>query len=323
MSPPGIVAAFAGGLLSFLSPCVLPLVPGYLSFISGYSVAGPGLPRERSRIFFRSLFFVAGFTVAFTALGTVFSGGAMFAGGSTAPRFLGIASGILVFLFGLNMIFDFLSFLNRELRFHPKGKDRPGRPRSVTGPGGAFVMGLAFAAGWSPCIGPILASILLYAGKDGNIIRSLALLGAYSLGLALPFLAASLFFEKLKPMMDYIKRHGRGVRIVSGLLLLAFGAAMAAGSLPGAGAAAVQLGLAIRAAGERAPAALRLGGGAVFLLAAILIGFGAFRKNRGEAKKSWFLRAVVVLLVLFALLQVAGLVDLTSLIADWLLFSGA
>ncbi len=323
MSQPGIVAAFAGGLLSFLSPCVLPLVPGYISFISGFSASGPELPGKRRRIISRSLLFIAGFTTAFTILGMVFSGGALFAGGNTAPKFLGIASGALIFLFGLNMIFDFLAFLQREFRFHPRGKTNRDNMMAVGGPAGAFAMGLAFAAGWSPCVGPILASILLYAGKDGSILRSAFILGAYSLGLAIPFLAAGIFFERLKPFMDYMKRHGRGVRIVSGLILMAMGAAMAAGSLPEVSSFAVRLGYALRDGIQASPGAFRLGTASILAIPAIiamLVSARSIAQTRRRPKK---LMIVAAVFALSAILQLVGIVDLASLIADWLLFSGA
>ncbi len=139
-----------------------------------------------------------------------------------------VVSGVIIALFGLSMIFDFARFLNREFRFH--AREGGGRSFRDSGPG-AFLLGLTFAAGWSPCIGPILASILLFAGKDGNILRSVVLLLMYSAGLGLPFVLSALFFDRLAPVMQFLKRNGTMVRRASGVLLALFGLAMAFGSL--------------------------------------------------------------------------------------------
>ncbi|MDP2815505.1 MAG: cytochrome c biogenesis protein CcdA [Rectinemataceae bacterium] len=363
MNLPGLPAAFAAGLLSFLSPCVLPLVPGYISFISGFSASDAGAHGKRGRIFWRSLSFVGGFTTAFTFLGVAFSGGAMFAGGAGPQRTFGIAAGILVFFFGLNMVFNVLSFLNREARFHPKGKKVSANIVAVSGPAGAFVMGLAFAAGWSPCIGPILASILLYAGKSGNLFDAAILLLSYSSGLALPFLAAGMFFEKLKPVMDYIKRHGREVRIVSGLLLMAFGLAMAAGSLPGASMFAVNLGMFLQRVNQDNPAIVRLVASVALLIPVFAAGWRLTVKrmqkkgrtalhegmhqaivpndprpatgnlpdstgspgqdNSPPVQRPGVHHFLIGFFLILAILQAAGIVDLAGIISGWLLFQGA
>jgi cytochrome c-type biogenesis protein len=226
MNVPGLLSAAIAGLLSFLSPCVIPLVPAYLSFISGASIQSLSSKEARGRVFARSLFFAAGFTLAFVAFGIAFSGSAMFIGQGGSKRAVGIAGGILVILFGLNMIFDLIKPLGRDTRLLGRFSGR-----KTAGNLGALALGLAFAAGWSPCIGPILSSILIYASRQENIPKAAGLMLAYSAGFALPFLAAGLFFDRVRPMLAFFSRHGKIVRYVSGTILIFFGAAMATGSL--------------------------------------------------------------------------------------------
>ena len=226
MNVPGLLSAAIAGLLSFLSPCVIPLVPAYLSFISGASIQSLSSKEARGRVFARSLFFAAGFTLAFVAFGIAFSGSAMFIGQGGSKRAVGIAGGILVILFGLNMIFDLIKPLGRDTRLLGRFSGR-----KTAGNLGALALGLAFAAGWSPCIGPILSSILIYASRQENIPKAVGLMLAYSAGFALPFLAAGLFFDRVRPMLAFFSRHGKIVRYVSGTILIFFGAAMATGSL--------------------------------------------------------------------------------------------
>jgi cytochrome c-type biogenesis protein len=221
MSVPGLLPAALAGL-----PCVIPLVPAYLSFISGASISTLSSKEDRGRVLARSLFFAAGFTLAFVAFGIAFSGSAMFIGQGGGKRAVGIAGGILVMLFGLNMIFDLIKPLDRDTRLLGRftGKKTAGNL-------GALALGLAFAAGWSPCIGPILSSILIYASRQENIPKAAGLMLAYSAGFALPFLAAGLFFDRVRPILAFFSRHGKIVRSVSGGILIIFGAAMATGSL--------------------------------------------------------------------------------------------
>ena len=226
MNAPGLFSAAIAGLLSFLSPCVIPLVPAYLSFISGATIQSLSSKEARGRVFARSLFFAAGFTLAFVAFGIAFSGSAMFIGQGGGKRAVGIAGGILVILFGLNMIFDFIKPLGRDTRLLGRFSGR-----KTAGNLGALALGLAFAAGWSPCIGPILSSILIYASRQENIPKAAGLMLAYSAGFALPLLAAGLFFDRVRPILAFFSRHGRIVRTVSGTILIFFGAAMATGSL--------------------------------------------------------------------------------------------
>jgi len=188
MNQPDFFAAFGAGLISFISPCVLPLLPAYLSLLSGLTVKQITENQKKSKLFIASLMFSLGFTLAFTAMGIIFSGGMGMIGGASSQT-IGTISGVLIIILGCNIIFDFIKILQSDVRLIQKfsGKER--------GQVNAFLMGLAFAAGWSPCIGPILASILLMAAKKANMLSAALLLVAYSIGFAVPFVASALFFE--------------------------------------------------------------------------------------------------------------------------------
>jgi cytochrome c-type biogenesis protein len=211
----GVVVAFTAGLLSFLSPCVLPLIPSYLTFITGLSL--DDVQQARRTALVHSLLFVAGFTIIFLALGaTATLLGRLLL---TNRVWISRAGGLLVIVFGLYMLGVFnIGAFARERRVHLA--DKP------VGYLGTVLVGIAFGAGWTPCIGPILGGILTYTASVADLQRGLALLSAYSVGLAVPFIAAALgvrhffgFFAALRSRMVWINR-------VSGILLVAVGALM-------------------------------------------------------------------------------------------------
>jgi len=211
-----LITAFVAGLLSFISPCVLPIVPGYLSFISGVSLEE--LQEKKSsatrRVFFNSLFFVLGFSVVFIALGasaTIVSNFLL-----NYMHIISKVAGALIIVLGLHFIGLFkIKWLNYEKRFHVGSKQ--------LGLAGSFFVGFAFAFGWTPCIGPILAAILAIAAAEDTVGRGILLLSLYSAGLALPFLLTSLAFNKFLTVSSKIKKHFRAVEVVGGILLLAVG----------------------------------------------------------------------------------------------------
>ena len=336
MNEPGIAAALAAGLLSFVSPCVLPLVPAYLSFITG-SGAGVALAASgsgskparagRGRVFAASLAFSAGFTVAFTVLGVVFSGSALFFGQLGAGGSLGIIGGVIVVLLGLNMLFEPFAFLARDTRLLGKIAAARARKRAEAGTArrapdatlfGAFTLGLAFAAGWSPCIGPILASILIFASRDGQVLKAAGLLVTYSLGFALPFLAAGLFFDRLKPLMDWLKRRGNQVRVASGILLVAFGVAMAMGSLGNLSAIAARAGQSLTELASRSPLAVLAADLALIIAAAA----PAIIRLARRARPSTLPIAWLVLCAIALALEVTGILPLWNIAGFWLGFAG-
>lgn len=212
----GLAIAFTGGLLSFLSPCVLPLVPSYVTFITGMSL--DEAQRERRTVFVHALLFVIGFSLVFIALG---AGATML--GSVLHAYRGWISrigGVLVIIFGLYLlgVFNIVAFA-RERRVHLA--DKP------AGYLGTFLVGVAFAAGWTPCIGPILGGILNYTAVSAdNLGRGLQLLSAYSLGLAVPFLLSAVLIGHFLTAFGRIKRQLVWVSRISGVLLIAVGLLM-------------------------------------------------------------------------------------------------
>lgn len=216
----GIGISFTAGLLSFLSPCVLPLIPSYVSFITGLSI--DDVQRSRRVTLAHSLLFVAGFTIVFLALGAT----ATLLGQLLIRNrdWVGRIGGVLVIALGLYLlgVFDFGLFA-REKRVHIANKP--------VGYLGTLLVGMAFAAGWTPCIGPILGGVLTYTASSSDLNRGLVLLLAYSLGLAVPFLLAALMIDRF---MEAFQRH-RGALVwisrASGLLLIAVGILMITGTM--------------------------------------------------------------------------------------------
>lgn len=218
VGPISYLVAFAGGVVSFLSPCVLPLVPGYLSMVTGLDI---GTLEKDSRphlagITITTGIFVAGFGTVFVLLGLSASavGGALLDRQEILTRVSG-ALMLAMALFLAGSTFLHLPWLYQEKRFHPQfgrfGKAAP------------FIAGAAFAFGWSPCIGPVLGSILTIAADSGQIWTGAALLGAYTLGLGLPFLATGLALGRLGGTLSWVKHHSQLIVLGSAALLGVFG----------------------------------------------------------------------------------------------------
>ena len=223
-----LLAAFAAGFLSFVSPCVLPLIPGYISFISGASMeemrgGGDVAPSTtRLQIFLTSLAFVIGFSIVFVALGASATavGKFLFA---RLPLLTKIAGGVLI-VFGLHTMGVFrLAFLETEKRMHAQ--------RKPAGPLGAMLVGVAFAFGWTPCIGPILGGILAIAGSKNSVWEGVVLLAVYSLGLGIPFLITSLAINQFFAAVKRIRRYYHAIEVTSGALLVAIGVLIITGQM--------------------------------------------------------------------------------------------
>jgi cytochrome c-type biogenesis protein len=221
---PGVVAA---GLLSFLSPCVLPLVPPYLAYMAGTSVSAltADEPRANRRVLLAALCFVLGFATVFVLLG---------AGASSMGRvlriysdWLSVAAGAVIIAMGLHFLGVFrIGFLYREARLDVR------RPASFSG---AYLMGLAFAFGWTPCIGPVLGAVMAVAGAQASVAQGMGLLALYAAGLGIPFLLAALFMgpftrllARLKPRMGLIEKIMGGLLVLTGIAFLSGGMATAA-----------------------------------------------------------------------------------------------
>jgi len=220
-----LVVAFGAGVISFISPCVLPLLPGYLSMMSGYSATQLEQGEVSTRRMLRVIgLFILGFTLVFASIGAAATGFGQYlrANLGTLTRF----AGVIVIVFGILMVTmavsnrGFLGALNQDRKVHV----RPSRLGKWAPP----VMGAAFAFGWSPCLGPILTVILAVAATQGTVGQGILLLVAYSIGLGVPFLLAGLglfkVFGRLKPYL-------RPINIVSGVFLALFGVVMVTGNL--------------------------------------------------------------------------------------------
>ncbi|GAA0560122.1 cytochrome c biogenesis CcdA family protein [Halomonas salifodinae] len=222
----GLATAFLAGLISFASPCVLPLVPGYLSFVAGRSLgqlreAGR---RERLRVLTQSIWFVLGFSTVFLMLG---------ASATAIGRLLlvyrqeaNLVGGIIVILFGAFMTGLIpLHWLQREWRLIGRLEDAGG------GPGAAYLLGVAFAFGWTPCIGPILGAILTVSASTANASSGMALLGIYSLGLGVPFLLTAVSLDRFLLHQQFLRRWGRIMHLAAGLIMILMGVLMITGKL--------------------------------------------------------------------------------------------
>ncbi|HEV8524779.1 MAG TPA: cytochrome c biogenesis protein CcdA [Terriglobales bacterium] len=211
------LAAFVAGLLSFLSPCVLPLVPGYVSLISG--VGAEELQARNQRllrtVMVNSLMFIAGFSLVFIALGAVAT-----TIGQLTREYYGLltrVAGVVIILFGLHLTGLFrINALYADKRMH--------KVKGSSTALGAFVVGFAFAFGWTPCIGPILATILALAASQDSVAKGTGLLAVYSAGLAVPFLLTSIGIDRFLEFYGRFRRHLRTVEVASGVLLIAVGA---------------------------------------------------------------------------------------------------
>jgi cytochrome c-type biogenesis protein len=219
---PGVSISYAGafiaGLLSFLSPCVLPLIPSYITYITGLSFAelqgeSPS-HKVRNQTIIHSLMFIGGFTLIFVLLGA----SATFIGGYLQSKMdlLRKLGGVLIVLFGIHIT----GFIPINLLL---GEKKISIQRKPAGYLGTFLVGIAFAAGWTPCIGPILASILMVAAAEDTVYHGVALLMAYSMGLAIPFFLSSLALHQFIVIFNRFKKHIRLFEIVTGLFLIVLG----------------------------------------------------------------------------------------------------
>ena len=217
----GLLTAFAAGAISFLSPCVLPLVPGYISYVSGSTLDDTqGSSNSRFSALFLSACFVAGFSSIFVALGA--SATAISQALLSWRYEATLIGGAIIVLFGVFMTGLIpMPWLHRELRFH--GDVRPG------GPLGAYVLGLAFGFGWTPCIGPVLGAILTLSAVSATASAGIALLTAYSIGLGMPFMLTAAFTGTLLHRLRGIRRAGRILHIGAGGVMVVMGIAMATG----------------------------------------------------------------------------------------------
>ena len=212
------LAAFVAGLISFLSPCVLPLVPGYVSLISGTGVDELRTSEDTRvlrSVMLSSIAFIVGFSIVFIAMGAA----ATTIGQLTIAyrKWLTRVAGVVIIVFGLHLVGIFkISALYADKRMH--------NLKGNSSLAGAFLVGFAFAFGWTPCIGPILAGILTIAAGEDSVMKGVLLLAVYSLGLAVPFLLTSLGIDRFLEFYGRFRQHLHKVEVASGVLLIAIGA---------------------------------------------------------------------------------------------------
>lgn len=224
----GFLAAFGAGILSFLSPCVLPLVPPYLCFLGGLSmeqlqsgVAGDEAPALRRRTLLAALLFVLGFATVFIALGATASAVSRIL--AEWSLVLAKVAGVVIIVLGLHFLGVFkIAALNRDIRFQPE------KPAGLLG---AYLIGLAFAFGWTPCVGPVLAGILFVAGTEETMLRGALLLAAYAAGLGLPFLLSALLLDRAVAGLRRLRRWIPTVERATGVLLVGTGLLFITGRL--------------------------------------------------------------------------------------------
>ena len=208
------ILAFSAGLLSFLSPCVLPLIPAYVSYLTGSAISDINTGRDKLSLVYKSIGFIIGFSLVFIALGaSVSTIGKLFNSNLDVLR---KAGGIIVIIFGIHMTGLFkIKLLYSEKRLLPFGKS----PKSIS----SVFVGIAFAAGWTPCIGPILSSILIYAGSMATIGTGIFLLVMYSLGLAVPFLFTAIAIGSFSKYFRKLSKYLPVISVISGILMIAMG----------------------------------------------------------------------------------------------------
>jgi cytochrome c-type biogenesis protein len=216
------IAAFVAGLFSFLSPCVLPLVPGYVSLISGVGVEE--LKEQNaallSKVMLNSIAFIIGFSIVFVTLGAVATEVGQFA--ARYKSLLAQMAGVVILIFGLHLTGIYrIKLLYSDRRLH--------NVKGGSTAWGAFVIGFAFAFGWTPCVGPILSAILYLAATEGSVSKGIVLLTIYSLGLAVPFLLTSLLIDWFLRFYGKFRRHMHALEVASGGLLIALGVLLIVG----------------------------------------------------------------------------------------------
>jgi len=221
-----ILTAFGAGLLSFFSPCILPLIPAYICFITGASIEELSVPKGKDfgrvkSILPESLLFILGFFIVFVILGAsaTFLGSFLFA----KQKIIKIIGGLIVIFFGLHIsgLFN-IKFLQYEKKLHLRSK-----PVTKLG---SFLVGMVFGFGWTPCVGPILGGILMLAATKDSLAKGVLLLSFYSLGLALPFFLLSIGVEYMLGLFSKVKRYFKLISVVSGILLIVIGIGIMASS---------------------------------------------------------------------------------------------
>lgn len=305
-----LMVTFIAGIVSFASPCVFPLIPSFISFISGTSLKDIQAGKQnRNHVVLRTLVFIGGFSTIFVLLGILLSGSFALMGGIN--RRIQQLSGIVVVLLGLSVLYNRIPFLNREWRIHLTE-----RPANFLG---SYLAGMAFGAGWSPCIGPLLGGILLLASQEGNLAIATLLLTIYSLGLGLPFLIAAFFLKPFLERMKQFQRYLLLMRVGSGVLLIGIGISIFLGKFQNLSQWIPQWGLSLKQFAQSSPAAYYL---PLFLVPFIgLIPTIILLARKKFALPLWN-KVILIATLILTLSQGLGWIDLLNVLAQWLLFQG-
>jgi cytochrome c-type biogenesis protein len=316
------VTALGAGMLSFLSPCVLPLVSSYMLLITGVHLRDAEVSgaeeagrtegwAQHSAVILSTMSFIAGFTVIFIILSVLFYGALSLLGGIN--RIIQGVSGIVIIILGLHLLFNFIPFLNYEKRFSVSSKH--------SGITGAFLAGLAFGAGWTPCVGPILGAILLMAGQSGQMALAVLYLLLYSLGLGLPFLLAAIFWGKFLRWLSTLKPLIRGLHLLSGLLLICLGVLMFLDRFILLNALLFKTGYGLAKWAKSGSPGVRLIPAVIFLTLGLLPVL--LRAVQGKAVLPKLPLLVFCLLLLsLGVLSLLGVVNSAALFSQWLVFIG-
>ncbi|MDR2842093.1 MAG: cytochrome c biogenesis protein CcdA [Spirochaetaceae bacterium] len=327
-----ILTAFIAGLLSFLSPCVLPLLSTYLVFISGNNIQGLAqdkrfFSKNQRRLIADTLCFIFGFSCVFVVLSILLYGFFIFMSGINT--ILNIISGSIVIILGLNIIFNFIPFLKYSTEetcatCTPKHTILSTSENSVLHPTkrpkgflGSFLVGLAFGAGWTPCVGAFLGSILLLAGQSGKMALSALYLVVYSVGLGLPFLIAAFFWGTFLEFIAKIKRMMTAIKIISAVFLIGMGLLMLFGRFFYLNSFFLKTGYVITEWAQSGAASVKIIPACVFLFFAILIATVRI------AQKKLFSTTIIISIICIALavLNGLGVISVADLLVKWFALS--
>jgi len=271
---------------------------------------------QRWQIVLRTLLFVTGFSIVFVALGVVFSGSGMLF--SNTGIVVNIVAGAIVVVLGLNIIFDFWKILNVERRIQLRS-----RP---AGHVGAILIGMAFGAGWTPCIGPILAGILFLAGTSGSVGTGVAYLAAFSVGLGIPFILAGVFFSRIAALLGRIRKYLPIIKILSGIVLIVIGVLIAFGRLQQMFSTLVVSGARLDAWDTSNPGLSNwLFASGVFVLLSLPLAVSGFRRLAGVATArplSWPKLTLAVAAAVVAVLNLTNVVSVAGWFANWFQYTG-
>ncbi len=306
------ISAFFAGLLSFVSPCILPLIPAYIALIGGitWDELKSDAGTHRKKLILRTIYFTAGFSIVFTLLGILFSGSGMLTTGTTFTTISTIA-GIVIILLGINFAFNFIPFLNYEARIHIT--------KPAASPLSALLIGMAFGAGWTPCVGPMLASILLLVSRSQSLIAGTIALLLYSLGLAVPFLLTAIFFEKVNPLFRFLLKHMKLVKILSAVFLILLGILMLSGSLQKLTVFVMQLSFSLSSFIYAYPLASKLIDSVILIIPTIIIAIKLLKTKTKPTLAQWIIIGFFSVLVI---LELVNVFSLSKLVAAWLRFQG-